>query len=164
MKKTGRIKCQRPMLVSLLYALAAFAIVIADPPQVVVLLSGAALFISWYRHEFIVDDVTNVSVLNDKQLLVTTRRGRWVPLQLTGLYYSVLGQVLYCRQSGSAVSARYGTHSWVVAKLLPGDPDSIDSMRNIRCQCLRQLAAEPQTGDSTVSFASGSRSGTSMLK
>lgn len=163
MKKICRTDRRHGLLVALLYSFAVWAVLAGDPPALFEMLAVISLIISWYHHCFIADRVVQISVLNDKKTLLKSARERWIPVEITCLYYSGLGQVVYCREFAGYMSGRFMGRQWVAAKMLPGDASAANVLRNERCQLLAQLA-EPGAGDNTVSRASGSRSGTSMLK
>ncbi|GGG49061.1 hypothetical protein GCM10011403_02700 [Pseudohongiella nitratireducens] len=150
-------------MVTFMYCLAAMAVIVAEPPAVIVLLAMMSLFISWYHWFFISDSVTKISVLNDTQILLESAQGRWIPVKVTCLYYSGLGQVVYCQEFASSRRAGFVRRLWTVVSILPATLTAVDNLRKERCQLQTQLA-DPVSGDNTVSCASGRRSGTSILK
>lgn len=171
MKKTCHIDLLPELIIALLYMLAAAATMLSDPPTVVIALAFAILAVS-LASWLLADNVVDISTLDDNQILLITRQGRWIPVEVTTLYYSGLGQVLVFHSRRQDLPWWGKRQCYRLADFLPGDQKQA-ALREQRCLCQPRLSVPmPKlrfqcgelAGDNTVSSASGNRSGTSMLK
>jgi hypothetical protein len=166
-KHTGLILCLG------LYLLAIIALVLSQPPLLIVLLSLLLLCSSFWQTFVSTDRIIDIVMLDESQLLLKTRKGRQIPAEIHAYYFSALGQVVYCQRVTGRAASCLERQTFFRADLLPVYSDLTVWLRQQRCLYLAQLSHLTQqdscqqfyfSGDRIVSRASGSRSGTSMLK
>ena len=143
MKKTCLTDPLRTFATYLLYILATMATLVSDSPTVVIILALMVLVVSlasWW----LTDTAIGISELNGNQILLKTGRGRWIPVEITAIYYSGLGQVMVCHSLSQGVSWRRTRKRYLLAAFLPHEKRRSE-LRQQRCLGLTHLSDSMST-------------------
>lgn len=137
MKKTAPTDPKQKLATCLLYILATAAVFLSGLPVIMVVLVLLTLMTSlvlWWLSDTAID----ILLLDDDQVLLITAQGRWIPVEITALYYSGLGQVLICQALRPAFASPLKNNGYHLVDFLPGGR-RVAELRQQRCLGLARL-------------------------